>query len=60
MAEEEAEEMPWFAMKTTRYPNEAPEIQKPGLRDSVLQTLDLVQTESAVVGLEKTFLAGIS
>jgi predicted esterase len=60
MAEEETEEMQWFDMQITRYPDQSPEVQKPGLRDSVSQTLALVRRESAVVGVEKVFLAGIS
>jgi len=50
----------WFDMKSVQHPNDCPETQKPGLRESVQMILEVVRRESAAVGLKMVFLAGIS
>ncbi|KAF2688899.1 phospholipase/carboxylesterase family protein-like protein [Lentithecium fluviatile CBS 122367] len=60
-AETEQEQMcQWFDMASVQHPDERVDIQKPGIRDSVLQILEVLQAESAEVGAERVFLVGIS
>ncbi|KAF9874353.1 phospholipase carboxylesterase [Colletotrichum karsti] len=50
----------WFDMWSVENPDQRPELQQPGLSDSVQFVLDIVEQESAYVPRNKIWLGGIS
>ncbi|TDZ14623.1 Acyl-protein thioesterase 1 [Colletotrichum orbiculare MAFF 240422] len=50
----------WFDVWSVENPDERPELQEQGLRDSTRFVLGILERESAVVARERIFLGGIS
>ncbi|KAI1773044.1 phospholipase/carboxylesterase [Hypoxylon cercidicola] len=50
----------WFDMWSVEHPNERPELQTDGLKQSIQLVLDVVKQEEALVPSKRIFLGGIS
>ncbi|KAI0878140.1 lysophospholipase II [Hypoxylon argillaceum] len=50
----------WFDMWSVEDPAEQPELQRPGLEQSIKQVLGIIEEEENLVPRERIFLAGIS